>query len=90
MTPHEKRPSHLTVRLAEDMRIRNLSPRTIDAYTYHAERFADFIQKPLNLATAEDVRSFQLYLIDTKKLAYSSFNQAVCGDASRGFAWGQT
>ena len=35
MTPHEKRPSHLTVRLAEDMRIRNLATRTIDAYTYH-------------------------------------------------------
>ena len=60
------------------MRIRNLSPRTIDAYTYHAERFADFIQKPLDHATVEDVRGFQLYLIDTKKLAYSSFNQAVC------------
>ena len=78
MTPHEKRPRPLTIRLAEDMRIRNLSPRTIDAYTFHAERFADFIQKPLDLATVEDVRSFQLYLIDTKKLAYSSFNQAVC------------
>jgi integrase/recombinase XerD len=78
MTPHEKRPSHLTIRLAEDMRIRNLASRTIDAYTYHAERFADFIEKPLDLATGEDVRSFQLYLIDTKKLAYSSFNQAVC------------
>ena len=78
MTPHEKRPGYLTIRLAEDMRIRNLATRTIDAYTYHAERFADFIQKPLDLATVEDVRSFQLYLIDTKKLAYSSFNQAVC------------
>ena len=66
------------MRLAEDMRIRNLAHRTIDAYTYHAGRFADFIQKPLDLATVEDVRSFQLYLIDTKKLAYSSFNQAVC------------
>jgi integrase/recombinase XerD len=78
MTPHEKRPCRLTVRLAEDMRIRNLAHRTIDAYTYHAGRFADFIQKPLDLATVEDVRNFQLYLIDTKKLAYSSFNQAVC------------
>ena len=78
MTPHQRRPSRLTQRLAEDMRIRNLAPRTIDAYTYHAEIFADFIQKPLDLATVEDVRNFQLYLIDTKKLAYSSFNQAVC------------
>lgn len=78
MTPYQRRPAPLTVRLAEDMRIRNLSPRTIDAYTFHAERFADFIQKPLDLATVEDVRNFQLYMIDTKKLAYSSFNQAVC------------
>jgi len=78
MTPYQRRPGPLTVRLAEDMRIRNLSPRTIDAYTFHAERFADFIQKPLDLATVEDVRNFQLYLIDHKKLAYSSFNQAVC------------
>ena len=78
MTPHEKRPCHLTVRLAEDMRIRNLAHRTIDAYTFHAARFADFIQKPLDCATVEDVRNFQLYLIDNRKLAYSSFNQAVC------------
>ena len=78
MTPHEKRPNPLTIRLAEDMRIRNLAPRTIDAYTYHAERFADFIQKPLDRATVEDVRAFQLDMIDHRKLAYSSFNQAVC------------
>jgi len=47
MTPYQRRPGPLTVRLAEDMRIRNLSPRTIDAYTFHAERFADFIQNRL-------------------------------------------
>jgi len=78
MTPHEKRPCPLTLRLAQDMKIRNLAPRTIDAYTYHAGSFADFIQKPLNRVTPEDVRSFQLYLIEERKLAYSSFNQAVC------------
>jgi site-specific recombinase XerD len=68
----------MTQRLAEDMKIRNLAARTIDAYTYHARRFADFIQKPLDRATVEDVRNFQLYLIEDKKVAYSSFNQAVC------------
>jgi site-specific recombinase XerD len=60
------------------MKIRHLAPAAIDAYTYHASRFADFIQKPLDRVTVEDVRSFQLYLIETRKLAYSSFNQAVC------------
>src|SRR5690606_7988013 len=78
MTPYEKRPCKITRRLAEDMKIRNLAPATIDAYTYHARRFADFIQKPLDRATVEDVRNFQLHLIETRKLAYSSFNQAVC------------
>ncbi len=78
MTPHERRPCPLTVRLAQDLKIRNMAPRTIDAYTFHAARFADFINKPLDCATPEDVRSFQLHLIEERKLAYSSFNQAVC------------
>ena len=78
MTPYQQRRCPLTQRLAEDMKIRNLAQATIDAYTYHARRFADFIQKPLDRATVEDVRNFQLHLIETRKLAYSSFNQAVC------------
>lgn len=78
MTPYQKRSCELTKRLAEDMLIRNMAQATIDAYTYHARRFADFIQKSLDDVTAEDVRSFQLYLIREKKVAYSSFNQAVC------------
>ncbi|TWU40163.1 Tyrosine recombinase XerC [Novipirellula aureliae] len=78
MTPYRKRLCPLTKRLAEDMKIRNMADRTIDAYTYHAAKFADFIKKPLDRVTPEDVRSFQLYLIETRKLAYSSFNQAVC------------
>jgi site-specific recombinase XerD len=60
------------------MKIRNMAPATIDAYTFHARRFADFTKKPLDRATPEDVRSYQLYLIETRKIAYSSFNQAVC------------
>jgi len=34
------------------MRIRNMAPATIDAYTYHVRRFADFIQKPLEQVCA--------------------------------------
>lgn len=78
MTPYQNRPCPITKRLAEDMLIRNLAPATIDAYTYHVRRFADFTKKPLDRVTSEDVRNFQLYLIREKKLAYSTFNQAVC------------
>ncbi len=78
MTPYKKRKCEVTRRLAEDMMIRHLAETTIDAYTYHVRRFADFIDKPLAQATVEDVRTFQLYLIRDKKVAYSTFNQAVC------------
>lgn len=78
MTPYQKRLTSDTQRLAEDLKIRNRAQTTIDAYTYHVQRFANFTKKPLDRATPEDVRSFQLYLIDTAKVSYSSFNQAVC------------
>lgn len=78
MTPFSKRSCPLTQRLAEDMLIRNLADATIDAYTYHVRHFANFIDKPLEKSTVEDVRAFQLHLIRERKLAYSSFNQAVC------------
>jgi len=79
MTPYQKRLTPITDRMAGDMRIRNLAQATIDAYTYHVGRFADFIQKSIGDATVEDVRNFQLYLIEEKKVGWSSFNQAVCG-----------
>ena len=40
MTPWQKRTTGLTRRMAEDMQLRNLSPKTIDAYTYHVGGFA--------------------------------------------------
>jgi len=68
--------------MAEDMLLRNMADATIDAYTYHVEKFADFIgkqDKQLETATTEDVRDFQLHLIEVRKVGWSSFNQAVCG-----------
>jgi hypothetical protein len=79
MTPWQNRVTELTRRMADDMKVRNYSQRTIDAYTYHVGKFADFLGKSPLEATAEDVRSFQLHMIDVRKLKWSSFNQAVCG-----------
>ena len=39
MTPFHNRLTPLTQRMAEDMQVRNLSPSTIDAYTYHVDKF---------------------------------------------------
>lgn len=79
MTPYKKRLSAITERMADDMRIRHLAPATIDAYTYHVDKFAEFLQKRLEQATPEDVRTFQLHLIKVRQVGWSSFNQAVCG-----------
>ena len=79
MTPWQNRATELTQRMADDMKLRNYSQKTIDAYTYHLGKFARFLGKSPHEATAEDVRSFQLHMIDARKLQWSSFNQAVCG-----------
>ncbi len=39
-TSYHKRQTPITKRMAEDMLVRNLAPRTIDSYTYHVDRFA--------------------------------------------------
>ena len=79
MTPWQQRQTPLIRRMAEDMLLRNLAQRTVDSYTYHIGRFAKFIGKPVEDATPEDVRSFQLHLVQGLKVSWSSFNQAVCG-----------
>lgn len=79
MTPFSKRIYSATKRMAEDMLIRNMAHTTIDAYTYHVDRFAKhFGQCPEDLGP-DHIRSFQLWMIQEKKCSWSSFNQAVCG-----------
>jgi len=80
MTPYQKRTSPICKRLSQDMKIRHLATNTIDAYTYHVDKFEQFLgAKNIQHATPEDIRSFQLHLIEIRKVGWSSFNQAVCG-----------
>lgn len=80
MTPYQKRTlSPIAQRMAGDMCVRNLSQRTIDAYTYHVDRFARFFDKPLDQLGPEEIRTYQLHLIQERKASWSAFNQAVCG-----------
>jgi integrase/recombinase XerD len=80
MTPYQNHRSKACKRLAQDMKIRNLAAATIDAYTYHVDKFEQFLgSKKIEQATLEDIRDFQLHLIEVRKVGFSSFNQAVCG-----------
>lgn len=67
-----------TQRMAEDMQLRKLSPRTIDAYTYHVDRFAARYGKHPEELGPEQVRDFQLWMINELHSSWSQFNQAVC------------
>ncbi len=78
MTPYHKRVTAFTQRMAQDMQLRNLSPRTVDAYTYHVDRFALRFGKHPEELGPEQVREFQLWMVNELKSSWSQFNQAVC------------
>ena len=79
MTPYKKRLNPYIQRMAEDMQLRNLADSTIDAYTYHVDKFCQFFGKSADQLGPEEIREYQLYLVNEKKVSWSSFNQAVCG-----------
>ena len=67
----------LRQRFIDDMRVRNYSPRTIEAYVAGVARFArHFGCSPEELG-AEEVRAFQLQMIKDRA-SWSKFNQTVC------------
>jgi integrase/recombinase XerD len=67
----------LRQRMIDDMRVRNLSPLTIKLYIDAAIKFSQFFHKSPALLGPEEVRTYQLYLINQKKASWSAFNIAV-------------
>jgi integrase/recombinase XerD len=64
-------------RMIEDMQVRNLAPRTQISYVEQVDRFArHFRRSPEYLGPAE-IRAWQLYLAQDKRLAASSVTVAV-------------
>lgn len=59
----------LRQRMLEELQRRNYSQTTIDSYILSVKEFAEYFQKSPASLGAEDVRRYQLYLINEKKLA---------------------
>ncbi|WP_049791364.1 site-specific integrase [Alicycliphilus denitrificans] len=55
----------LRQRMLEDMRLRKLEPRTQDAYICAVRKLAAYLHRPPDTATVEDLRNFQLHLVDS-------------------------
>jgi integrase/recombinase XerD len=69
--------TYLRRRMIEDMLVRNLSPNTQLSYVRQVSLFARFFGKSPDTLGPEDIRTYQLYLTNEKKLAPSSILIAV-------------
>lgn len=79
MTPYQARLTPTVKRMAEEMRVRNFAQTTIDAYTFHVDKFEKHFNKSVTELGPEEIHQYQLHLVDVKKSSWSQFNQAVCG-----------
>jgi hypothetical protein len=57
--------SPLHQRMIEDMAARKLNPHTQRSHIYSCERFAAWLKRSHDTATADEVRRFQLYFIES-------------------------
>ncbi len=64
MTPSTQAISPLRQRMLDDMRMRKLQPRTQDAYIRAVCNLAAYLKCSPDAATVEDLRNFQLHLVD--------------------------
>jgi hypothetical protein len=67
----------LRQRMTEDMQVRNLSPHTQRAYIQHVSLFARHFGKSPAVLGPEEIRAYQLYLTNERKLAPSSIQIAI-------------
>jgi site-specific recombinase XerD len=70
--------TQLRQRMLEELQRRNYSSRTIRLYLRHVAEFAQHFHHSPDQLGADDIRRYQLFLIQEKKLAWSSYNQIVC------------
>ena len=81
MTPYKKRLNKYIGRMAEDMQVRNFAEATIDAYTYHVDKFCQHFGKQADQLGPEQIRQYQLYLRGGASLgSYAGFGIAVMAE----------
>ena len=69
----------LRQRMLEDLRIRNYAPTTVDCYVRSVAEFAQHFHKPPDQLGPEEIRVWQLFLLNEKRVKLSTYIQAVCG-----------
>jgi site-specific recombinase XerD len=67
----------LRQRYAEDLRLRNKSPRTIETYVLRVRQFAEHFGKSPEQLGPDELRAYQQHLLQ-RQVSWSMFNQSVC------------
>ncbi|MGH8190331.1 MAG: tyrosine-type recombinase/integrase [Rhodanobacteraceae bacterium] len=67
----------LRQRMGEDMQVRNFAHNTQLAYLQQVSSFARYFSKSPDLLGREDIRTYQVYLTNEKRLAPSSIHTAM-------------
>ncbi len=70
--------SPLRQRMIEDMRMRKLGDRTQEGYVRAVRYFTKYLGRSPDTATVEDLRNYQLYLVD-HGISPASLNSAISG-----------
>jgi integrase/recombinase XerD len=68
----------LRQRMIEDMQIRNLAVETQNTYVLQVSMFARHFGKSPEILGPEEIRAYQVYMTNEKKLATSSILIAIC------------
>ncbi len=78
MSRNTKPISPLRKRLIEDVQMRKLSPATQSNYIRAVIKLADYLKRSPDTATAEELRDFQLYLVN-QGVSEPTLNVTVTG-----------
>jgi len=63
--------------MEKEMRLRNLSKKTIKSYIYHTNSFLNFIQKSPELITGDDIRKYISYSFKDDGSNFSAVRQSI-------------
>ena len=69
----------LRQRMLEDLNIRNYASSTVECYVRSVAEFAKHFHQPPDKLGPEEIRAWQLFLLQEKRVKLSSYIQAVCG-----------
>ncbi len=78
MTQSTNSISPLRQRMIEDMTMRKLASKTKTSYIRHVRQLGEFLTRPPQTATSEDLRLYQLHLVESG-IATGNLNQNISG-----------